>query len=133
MKAIHKTRITAFALFTVISMGFTKPQHDKPKGPAEIKVTGDIKKQPVFHLKLNNAEEEEYLVSVKDESGEELYSETLKRKFISRRYQLGSHDEEINEVFHLQFEITKVKTNETYYYKVSRKARSVQEIVVAQL
>lgn len=133
MKAIHIT-IIALAFLTVIGMGFTKlPQPGEPKGPVEIKVTGDFKKQPVFLLKLNNAEETEFLVRVKDENGEVLYSEILKTKIISRKYQLGTNDEEINEVFHVQFEIIKVRTNEIYIYNVSRTARSVRESVVAQL
>jgi hypothetical protein len=135
MKAIKKTGITVIALFSVFSMGFTEPPlpNHEPQSPVEIKVTGNPKKQPVFLLKLNDAEAAEYQVRVKDENGELLYSEVLKAKNISRKYQLGSNDEELNEVFHVQFEIIKVKTNEKYIYNVSRKSKAMQEIVVAKL
>ena len=62
----------------------------KSDDPIEFKFIGKIKNRPVFQLNLNNNEAEEYLISIKDENYDLLYSEKVKAKDpnFSRKYAL---------------------------------------------
>lgn len=135
MKAINKTRAVVIALLGIFILGFTPPAlcKDEYPTPVQLTATGNPNRQPLFELKVNNAETAEYLVMVKDENGELLFSEKLKGKNISRKYQLDTNLEEFNAVFNVRFEITMLNTRETFIYNVTRKSRVVQDIVVAKL
>ncbi|MDB5198450.1 MAG: hypothetical protein JWO92_413 [Chitinophagaceae bacterium] len=134
-KAIKNTRIITMGLIMVFIMGFTQValSIDGNQNPVELKAIGNPNKQPLFELKVNNAVPGEFLVKVKDENGDLLYTEKLSGKNVSRTYQLGTNLEEINDVFNVRFEITSVKTHEVFIYNVTRKNHVVQDIIVAKL
>ena len=137
MKAINQTKMITLGLITFFTMGFTTialAEGGKQKEPIEIRVlNNNVNKQPLFLLNVNNAEVGEYLVKVRDENGEVLYREILKGEKVSRKYQLGFNEEESNTLFQIRFEITRLKTNETFTYNVTRKNTVIQDIVVAKL
>jgi hypothetical protein len=132
--AIKKTKMITIGLVAIFLMGFTPVtfSNDPKQTPVEIKAIGEPNKQPLFELKMNNAEENEFLVRLKDGNGDLLYVETIKGKNVIRRYQLDVNGEEFNTI-KLRFEITMLKTNETLVYNITRNMRVVEDIVVAKL
>jgi len=132
--AIKKTKMITIALLSVFTMGFSQAalSNNGEQNPVELKAVGNINKQPLFELKLNNIESDEFLIKVKDGNGDLLYSETLKGKNLYRRYRLDINEEEFN-AFHLRFEIKRIKTHETFVYNVTRNSRVVEDIIVAKL
>jgi hypothetical protein len=134
--AIKKTKMITMGLISIFIMGSTDTTFANPvnQDPVELKAISNLNKQPMFQLKMNNAETGEFLVKVKDENGDLLYTETLKGQNVSRKYQLDiSEDELFGSSFHVRFEITSVKTHETFIYNVTRSNRQVEEIIVAKL
>ena len=82
---------------------------------------------------MNTAESGEFVVRVKDGNGDVLYSEVLKGKNVNRQYKFDINEEAVFEAFHVRFEITSVKTHETFIYNITRNSREVQELIVAKL
>lgn len=131
---MNKTRTITLGFIAIFIMGFAQNVTSKPHPNAiELKASSNFKKQPVFELSMNNTEVLEYLIKVKDENGNLLYSEKLKGKNVSRKYQLDISEEELNDAFRIQLEIVNLNTNETFTYNVIRNNRTVQDITVAKL
>lgn len=124
--AIKKTKMITMGLVAIFLMGFTPVtfSNDPKQTPVEIKAIGKQNKQPLFELKMHNAEVDEFLIKLKDGNGDLLYSETIKGKNVTRRYQLDVNEEEFNTI-KLRFEITMIKTNETLIYNITRNIRVV--------
>ena len=132
--AINKRKLIAMVLMSIFTTGFSQMAFSNgvPKTPIELKSIGKLS-NPLFELKMNNAETGEFLVRVKNGYGDLLYSGTLKGKNVSQRYQLDINEDELNDVFTVQFEITIVKTHETFIYNVTRNSRVIEDMIVAKL
>jgi hypothetical protein len=131
-KAMNNFRILAIVLVSVLTLGAAQTvlANDKHEGPAaELKFIGNLKDHPVFQLNLNNAAEGEYIISIKDNFGNLLYSEKIKGDHISRKYSLNPEDIDLSDI---RFEVTNRKSNETVSYKVSRNTRYVQDVTVSE-
>ncbi|HVE61104.1 MAG TPA: hypothetical protein VNA26_04750, partial [Chitinophagaceae bacterium] len=115
-------------------LGFTQPalSNEKNDNPVELKFLGRQNHGPVFQLNLNNTMEGKFLIRVRDAGGNLLYSEKLKGKNVTRRYQVAI-DPELYEEFNVRFEITSVTTRETLIYDVANNRRAVDNVVVAKL
>lgn len=138
--AINRTKMITMGLITIFIMGFTQPAisqvplfNEADQNPIELKAIGPLNKQPLFQLNVNNTEAGEFLVKVKDAIGVLLYSETLKGKNIWRKYRLDVSEEDLDANFKVSFEITNVKTRETFVYNATRNSRVIEEVVVAKL
>lgn len=134
-KAITRTSMMTMVFISLFIMGFKNGafSNDVHSNPIELKAIEKFNNQPVFELKLNNAEEADYLVRVKDSNGDVLYSEKLTGKNLSRKYRIDVNFEELNEVFNLRFEVTNVKTRQKSTYNVTQTNRVVPEIIIAGL
>ncbi len=132
--AIKKTKMITMGLIAIFLMGFRPVTFsgDPKQTPVEIMAIGKQNNQPLFELKMQNDEVDEFLIKLKDGNGDLLYSETIKGKNVTRRYQLDVNGEEFNTI-KLRFEITMIKTNETLIYNITRNMRMVEDIVVAKL
>ncbi len=82
--------LTFAAIFTVNVANATITEEVSPA--AELKVVAHLDNQPVFQLSLNNAQNEKFLVVVKDESGATVYQETVSGVNIKRKYQLNTEE-----------------------------------------
>lgn len=135
MKAINKVKIITAALVSFLIIGFSNPllALDKSQSPIEFKLVGRVNQSPQFQFKANNTEAGEYLVKVKDADGNVLYSETLKGINVWRNYRIDMSDADIAEAFNLRFEVTNLRSKETYIYNASRNTRVVEDIIVAKL
>jgi len=133
-KTISKTRTITAALMLLSMMGITQPafSNEKNDNPVELKFMGKQNYGPLFQLSMNNAEEGEFLIKVRDAGGNLMYSEKLKGKNVTRKYQVAI-DPELYEEFNVRFEITTVSTRETLIYDVVNNRRAVDNITVAKL
>ncbi len=132
--AIKKTKMITMGLISIFIMGKAQSSFaNNGKDPVELKAISNLNKQPVFQLKMNNADAGEFVVRVKDGNGDVLYSETLKGKNVTRTYKFDINEESLFDSFNVQFEITSVKTHETSVYKITSNNREIQDIIVAKL
>lgn len=137
-QAIKKTRMITMGLFTLCSMGLSLATFAgvKTDDPIEFKFIGKIKNYPVFQLNLNNNAAEEYLIRIKDENSDVLYSEKVKAKDanFSRRYGLDIEEEDLNAPgFAVTVEVTSTKTHLIQVYKISSHRSVTENIIVAKL
>jgi len=80
----------------------------------EIKYLGKQENNPVFEIVFNNKETDKYLITIRDESGNILFSEKLSGKNITRKYRIDT-EVEIGEGG-LRFEIRPYSTKKTQVY-----------------
>jgi len=137
-QAIKTTRMITMGILTLCAIGLSKGTFAgiKTDDPIEFKFIGKIKNYPVFELNLNNSEAEQYLIKIKDENNDELYSERVNAKDVnfSRRYGLDIEDLDLNAPgFSVIVEVTSRKTKKTQVYKISSHRNVTQDIIVATL
>jgi hypothetical protein len=137
-QAIKTTRMITMGLFTLCTMGLSEATFAgvKTDEPIEFKFVGKLKDRPVFQLKLNNDEAEEYFIRIKDENYDVLYSEKVKAKDanFSRKYALDIDEADLNAPgFAVIVEVTSAKTHLTQVYKISSHRSVTENIVVAKL
>lgn len=139
MKSIVKNTIVTtvlIALFmSITTFGFSQPLADlNTPAPLEFKMMSNVNNKPLFELRVTGADANDFLIKVKDASGNVLYSETLKGKNIVRKYQLDMSEADFNgDPVNVRFEVTKLQTQETFVYNVSRNTQVVQDISIAKL
>ena len=137
------TRKIAIVLTTIITMGFSHSTKGfsqasttslRYETPVEFKFVSKADGRPLFQLNMNNKEEDQFIVKVKDADGKVLYSETLTGKNVWRKYVLDVSEDDFNdEEFKLRFEVKRIKTHDTFVYNVTRNTRIVSDLSIAQL
>ena len=137
-QAMQTTRMITMGLFILCTMGLSQATFAgvKADDPIEFKFVGKLKDRPVFQLKLNNDEAEEYFIRIKDENYDVLYSEKVKAKDanFSRKYALDIEEADLNAPgFAVIVEVTSAKTHLTQVYKISSHRSVTENIVVAKL
>ncbi len=131
-KAMKNSGFVAIVLATVLSLGFAQATFANDKvvlatDPVELKFIGNINEQPVFQLNLNNATEEEFVITVRDAANVILYTERVKGTEISRKYRFNTEEVDLSG---LSFQVSSRKTNQVNVYKVVNNTRFVQDISV---
>jgi hypothetical protein len=133
-KVMKSTSIIAIALYAVFTVAFTPvvlANNSSRVVPVELTFLGEVKSQLVFQLNFDgNAEENEFTVTIIDESGSILYRENVKGEKISKRFLLNADEIGDNK---LRFQITSKKTNQDVVYQVNHVAHLVQDVVVNKL
>lgn len=129
-------KIITLGLFTLCTIGLTNNifAGNKPEDPAELKLVGNVQNHPVFKLNLNNKQTNEYIINIKDENSNVLYSEKIKGANISRTYQLAVDEADLNAPgFGIKFEVTPAASHKTQVYKISTQTKVTENILVTQL
>jgi len=116
----------AFGLIATASMA-NNINGDKPN--AELKYIGLVKNQPVFQLDLNSADENEFVIAIKDVYGNVLYSEKVKTKNFTRVFQLDT-DEIDDEV--LTVEVKSSKNGKPEIFTINRNTRFIEEPTISK-
>jgi hypothetical protein len=139
-KAISKTRTITAMLISIFMLGFTPVTKSEEKNEtveknqsATIKFMGKLTNGPLFQVKMNNTEADEFSIRILDADENLLYAERLKGVNIFRNYQLAIDRDELYEALNVRFEITSLKTKQTFIYNVSNKSRTVSDIIIAKL
>jgi hypothetical protein len=131
MKNLRTTAIALFAALSIASVNTAMAgEGTKPKAGIDLKFIGNNDNQPVFQLNVNNTEDEEYIVTFRDEQNNVLYAGKLKGVNISKNFQLNTEDGADNT---LSVEVKSKKTNKAETYKINRTTSFTQEIVVNKL
>ena len=135
MKKVMKNYKTlAIALFALLSVASTSNVlangEVKPKSNIDLKFIGNVEDQPVFQLNVNNTEDDEYIVTFRDEQNNVLYAGKLKGVNISKNFQLSSEDGDAGA---MSVEVKSRKTNKSEVYKINRTRSFTEEIVVNKL
>lgn len=96
----------------------------------ELKVIGNVENEPVFQLNLTNADEDEFTVTFRDESGNVLYSDRFKGANISKKFILKS--DELGDAY-VNVVVKSKKTNKSDVYIINRSGSYVEETVVNKI
>jgi DNA-directed RNA polymerase alpha subunit len=120
--------LLAFSLtFSTVSMA---NDEGKGKHTAELKVIGKVENHPVFQLDLNNAEEDEFTVTFRDEVGNVLFTDKFEGVNISKKFLLKTEDfgdASLNVV------VKAKKTGISEVYTINRSTSYVEETVVNKI
>ena len=90
MKTKNYVTIALFMAFSFIATAVSAHDGAKHTPGTELKYLGIINDQPIFQLNLNSDKEEYFVISVKDQFGETLYSEKVKTKTFTRNFRLDT-------------------------------------------
>ena len=80
----------------------------------QVKYLGTVESNPMFEIAFNNKEDDKFLVIIRDEVGNILFSEKLSGKNVTRKYRIDT-EVEIGEGG-LRFEIRPYSTKKTQVY-----------------
>src|ERR1700733_15203385 len=93
MKNIKAIAIVLLAALSIASTNAMATEGTKTiKTGIELKFIGNNASQPVFQLNVNNTEEDEYIVTFKDEQNNVLYTGKLKGTNITKNFQLNTEE-----------------------------------------
>ncbi len=126
-------RTLAFALIALVTVAFATPalaNNEKDEKPVQLTFIGNLNNQPVYKLDLNNLNEAEYSIVIKDAAGEVLYTEKVKGTNISRKFQLNTSEVEEND---LRFEVVNRKSNAVSIYAISKSISTVQDLSINKI
>jgi hypothetical protein len=121
------TLITLSLVFSTITLA---NDEGKTKNITELRFIGNMENQPVFQLNLNNTEDDEFVVTFRDDAGNVLYSDKFKGAGITKKFMLKSEefgDSALNVV------VKSKKNNTTEVYTINRSHTYVEETVVNKL
>lgn len=127
-------RLYVTAVFVATSLTFTTPisanTGKNPETSIEFKHVGSSSNQPVFELKLNNQEEDVYVVSFKDDKGNILYTEkfagvNIFKKFSFDKDELGDSN--------LKLEVKSLTTRKSEVFTINQVRTVIEETVVSRV
>jgi hypothetical protein len=126
MKKIFRNNRILLIAFLIIFSGdvsaaspVTNPGNDVP---VSLSYAGNLKDQPIFLLSIHGSkDQDDFTIAIKDEIGNNLYSEKIKAERISKKFLLNT-DEIGDET--LRFVITSNRTGKTVSYEVNQYTRS---------
>jgi len=132
MKNYKTLAIALFAALTVASTSNVMANNGdvKAKSGIDLKFIGNVESQPVFQLNVNNTEEDEYVVTFRDEQNNVLYSGKLKGINITKNFQLSTDEVGDNT---MSVEVRSRKTSKSEVYKINRTQSFTEEIVVNKI
>jgi len=122
--------IALFLAFSFIATAALANDEKKDPPSAELKYLGNLKNQPVFQLDLNSTEEKEFAIIIRDQFGEILYTERVKAKIFTRKFQLDT--ENLGDAV-LQVEVRSGKSNKPEIFTINRNTRFVDETSISKL
>ncbi len=124
----------ALVALSTIGTSTTALAGKTPNDPIELKYMGKAENQPVFQLNLNNTEEKEYFISIKDENGKVLYSEKVKGANVTRNYRFDINEfDATSPDFGITLEVSTDKSHKAEVFHVKSTARVVENFEVAKL
>ena len=121
--------VALFMAFSFITTTVSANDATKGKPGTELKYLGIIDNQPIFQLNLNSDNEEYFVISIKDQFGETLYSERVKTKTFTRNFRL---DTETLEGAILRVEV-KSGNNKPEVFTINRTTRFYEETSINKL
>ena len=134
-KVMSKNKAIMVALMAMIGTSLVNPVSamDKKSDPpgVEIKYLGFVDRNPVFEISTNNAETDNFVVTIRDKAGSILYSERLSGKNLTRKYRIDTEEEITNGG--LRFEVRSVNSKKTEVYVVGVNENITREVAVNKI
>ena len=114
-KILNNSRLIAIAIFSVLTVGVApfaqaSDSVNHKVMPVELKLIGNINNQPLFQLTFAGAEQDDFTIVIRDESGNSLYRENVKAESFTKKFLLNN--DELGEGT-VRFEVTSKKQNKT--------------------
>jgi len=131
-KALRNVLTTmALTFVTLLASTTNADANDKIKSlPVEIKYLGNTNQRPVFQIDFDNQEEGDVYLYIKDSYGSTVYTEVIKIKKYSKKFEFENM--EINNVeVHLVFGPKGNRTEQVF--QLNKNIREVQDIVIAKI
>lgn len=129
MNTLSKAVIVLVAIFTM-SFSQNTGNPGKVENPAELKYIGSKDNHPLFQLNLNNSEADEFVITIRNKTGEIIYKEKISGSLVSRKYQLTTED---FSAAGYTFEVFSKKAKSRMAYSVNETSRLVQDIYITAL
>jgi hypothetical protein len=96
--------------------------------PVELKYIGNVNDQPLIQLTFaGNAEENEFVVVIRDEQGNSLYRELIKGENFYKKFLINTDEIADNT---LRFEVISKKSNKSVVYDVSRELSYQNQVAI---
>ena len=135
MKQIFRNnRLIVIAFFTVFSVSAASSAMANGSNnplPVELKFIGNINNQQIFQLNFaGNAEENEFVINIRDEEGNLLYRENIKGEVFHKKFLLNNDEIGNGKLF---FEITGKRSNKTVLFEVKHQSHVVEDMVVKKV
>ena len=137
MKSVNNTlrSLVTVVMMVVLSVAFTtaNASENKPaknETPVDVKYVGTINYQPVLQIQFDNETEEEVTVTLRDEDGTYLYSESFSGKKYSKKFQFEKPaDTDLN----VQLVITSKSKKEAQVFNINKNTRFVEDVVISKV
>jgi hypothetical protein len=133
-KAIRNYSVFAIALlaFTLAFSTTTMANDEDGKNHAtELKFIGNVENQPVFQLNINNTDEDEFIVTFRDEIGNILYSDKFKGGSVVKKFLLKADG--LSDAAVVNVSVKSKKTNTSEVYTINRNHSYVEETIVNKI
>lgn len=133
-KIFRNKRLIMVAFFTVFSVAASNvavANNSSHSLPVELKFVGNLNNQQIFQLNYTgNAEENDVIISIKDEAGNLLYTENIKGEVFNKKF-LFNNDEIDNGP--LKLEVISRKSNKNAVFEIKHQTHFVKEVVVSKV
>jgi hypothetical protein len=128
IKNLGMTLVAVVALtLAFTNTSFANGEKNPNTSSIELKFIGKYENQPVFQLNLNNAQEDEFTITFRDDYGNTLYTAKVKGSNISKKFMLNT--EEIGDSV-LNVEVKAKKNDKSEVYQINRVSNFVEETTV---
>ena len=132
---MNKNKTMIVALMAILTTAFSNPvtAMDKKSDPpgVEIRYVGFVSNNPVFEITTRNAVADNFIITIRDESGSLLYSEKISGKNLTRKYRIDT-EEEIRKGG-LRFEVRSVNSKKTQVYTVGMTESIMREMGIVKV
>jgi hypothetical protein len=122
--------IALFVAASFFSQAASANGEEKDPPVAQLKYIGNVADQPVFQLDLNTDKEEHFVITIKNQIGESIYSERVKAKVFTRKFRL---DTESIQDDTLRVEVRASNSKKPEVFTINRYTRFVEETSVSKL
>ncbi len=127
-KALILSLVIAFTSLTAIAD--TREKNKENTIPVELSYIGSVNQSPVFQLDLVNESGEKLYISVRNHSGDVLYTTSFKGKNFSKKIRFDNAD--ISDL-QLKLVISSKTKSETQNFHITQHNRVIEEITVGKL
>jgi len=127
---ISKIKIVALSLATIFVTSTSFAINPGNQKPEDVRYVGNVNELPVYRVSLNNNNAATYIVSIKDNEGNILYSEKVSGKEIVRNYQI---DEVYSNDYSLTFEVNNVTEKTNSVYEINKTKKVFDEVAVSKV
>jgi hypothetical protein len=118
-------------LFVSVLTASAQAADTKPKEiPVEVKYLGSVAGKPLFQIVVNNPQNEEAFLTLRDENGNTIYSDVVKEKSYSRKLQFNELEADKLVV---TLTLRTKKDTQSKTFAITKSTRVVEDVAVVNL